>query len=113
MSSIRRLRGFINIREGRYYLSFSIGFPEKTAYAVSDNIMGPWEYKGVINEIAGNCNTNHHAIFQFKGQWYFLYHNGGLNTHGASYRRALCLDKLEYDKKGDIKRIQMTTEGIW
>ena len=104
---------WIHKHKGRYYLSFSIGFPEKTAYAVSDNIMGPWEYKGVINEIAGNCNTNHHAIFQFKGQWYFLYHNGGLNTHGASYRRALCLDKLEYDKKGDIKRIQMTTEGIW
>ena len=60
-----------------YYLSFSIEFPEKTAYAMSHTIHGPWQYKGVLNELAGNCNTNHHAIFKWKGGWYFLYHNGG------------------------------------
>lgn len=104
---------WIHKYKGKYYLSFSIGFPEKTAYAVSNSINGPWEYKGILNEIAGNSNTNHHAIFEFNGKWYFLYHTGAINTHGSGFHRSVCIDRLEYDKKGNMKRIQMTTEGIW
>ncbi len=104
---------WIHKRKGLYYLSFSVGFPEKTAYAVAKNINGPWEYKGIVNEIAGNCNTNHHSIFEFGGKWYFLYHNGAINTAGSSFRRSLCLEELRYDRKGNIEKIQMTTEGIW
>lgn len=96
-----------------YYLTFSIGFPEKTAYAMSKSINGPWEYKGILNEVAGNCNTNHHAIVKFKGEWYFIYHNGSINTAGSSYRRSVCADRLYYKKNGELKRIQMTSEGIW
>lgn len=96
-----------------YYLTFSIGFPEKTAYAMSKSINGPWEYKGILNEIAGHCNTNHHAIVEFKGEWYFIYHNGAINTAGSSFRRSVCVDRLYYKKNGELKRIQMTSEGIW
>ncbi len=96
-----------------YYLTFSVGFPEKTAYAMSKNINGPWEYKGILNEIAGNSNTNHHAIIEFKGNWYFIYHNGGINTAGSSYRRSLCIDRLYYKKNGELQRVQMTSEGLW
>ncbi len=96
-----------------YYLTFSIGFPEKTAYAMSKSINGPWEYKGILNEIAGHSNTNHHAIVKFKGEWYFIYHNGAINTHGSSFRRSVCVDRLYYKKNGELKRVQMTTEGIW
>jgi len=98
---------------GWYYLTFSVEFPEKTAYAMSRSINGPWEYKGVINEIAGNSNTNHHSIVFFKGHWYFIYHNGGINTHGSSYHRSLCIDRLYYKENGEIQLIDMTTEGIW
>ena len=45
---------------------------------MSENINGPWDYKGILNEIAGNSNTNHQAIIEFKGNWYFVYHNGEL-----------------------------------
>lgn len=99
-------------RKGWYYLSFSVGFPEKTAYAMSRNINGPWEYKGILNELAGGSNTNHHAIIEFKGDWYFIYHNGG-RPMGSGYRRALCIDRLYYKRNGEMKRIQMTTEGLW
>ena len=34
---------------------------------MSRSITGPWEYKGILNEIAGNSNTNHQAIIEFKG----------------------------------------------
>ena len=37
-----------------YYLSYASEFPEKICYAMSRSITGPWEYKGILNEIAGN-----------------------------------------------------------
>ena len=103
---------WIHKRNGWYYLSFASEFPEKICYAMSRSINGPWEYKGILNEIAGSSNTNHQAIIDFKGQWYFIYHNGSINPHGCGYRRAVCIDRLFYNEDGTIKRIQMTTEGI-
>jgi len=97
---------------GRYYLSYASGFPEKIAYAVADKIDGPYRYKGILNEIAGNSNTNHQAIVEFKGQWYFIYHNGGIQTDGGSYSRSVCIDRLHYNPDGSIKRIVMTSEGV-
>lgn len=95
-----------------YYLSFAQYFPEKIGYAMSRSINGPWEYKGILNEIAGNSNTNHQAIIQFKDKWYFIYHNGSIPPDGGSFRRSVCIDELHYNKDGSIKRIQMTTEGV-
>ncbi|SEA07063.1 Glycosyl hydrolases family 43 [Arachidicoccus rhizosphaerae] len=97
--------------KGKYYLSYSTGFPEKTAYAMADNIEGPYVYKGIINELAGNCNTNHHAILEFKGQWYFIYHNGGVEPDGGSFSRSVCSEFLNYNPDGTIQKIQMTTAG--
>lgn len=97
---------------GKYYLTYATEFPEKIAYAMADNIQGPWEYKGILNEIAGNSNTNHQGIVDFKGQWYFLYHNGGINTDGGSYSRSVCIDKMYYNADGTIRKIEMTTKGV-
>ena len=104
---------WIHKHKGTYYLTFSVGFPEKTAYATSKSINGPWTYQGILNEVAGHCNTNHHSIIQFKGKWYFIYHNGSLNISGSSFRRSLCIDRLYYKRGGKLKRVQMTSEGIW
>lgn len=95
-----------------YYLSYAYEFPEKIAYAMSKSITGPWEFKGILNEIAGNSNTNHQSIIDFKGQSYFIYHNGASIPHGGSFRRSVCVDKLYYNKDGTMKRIVMTSEGI-
>ncbi|QKJ62196.1 glycoside hydrolase family 43 protein [Flavobacterium sp. M31R6] len=95
-----------------YYLSYAYQFPEKIAYAMSKSINGPWEYKGILNEIAGNSNTNHQAIIDFKGKSYFIYHNGSIEPNGGSFRRSVCVDRLFYNKDGSMKRIIMTTEGI-
>jgi beta-xylosidase len=103
---------WIHKHNGWYYLSYASEFPEKTVYAMSRSINGPWEYKGILNELSGNCNTNHHAIVEFKGNWYFVYHNGGIQTQGGSFRRSLCVDRLFYNKDNTIKRVIMTTEGI-
>ena len=95
-----------------YYLSYAYQFPEKIAYAMSRNVNGPWEYKGILNEIAGNSNTNHQSIIEYKGKSYFIYHNGGIPTAGGSFRRSVCIDYLNYNNDGTLKRVQMTTEGV-
>lgn len=95
-----------------YYLSYAYDFPEKTAYAMSKSITGPWEYKGLLNEVSGNCNTNHQAIIDFKGKSYFVYHNGVIPTAGGSFRRSVCVDELFYNADGTIQRIVMTSEGV-
>ncbi|GAB2623073.1 glycoside hydrolase family 43 protein [Belliella aquatica] len=95
-----------------YYLTYAYQFPEKTAYAMSKSITGPWEYKGILNEVAGNSNTNHQAIIEFKGKDYFIYHNGSIPTDGGSFRRSVCIDYLYYNPDGTLKRMVMTTEGV-
>jgi beta-xylosidase len=103
---------WIHQRNGWYYLSYAYDFPEKTAYAMSKSINGPWVYKGIINELAGNSNTNHQAIIAFKGKNYFIYHNGALAADAGSFHRSVCIDYLYYNKDGTIKRVIMTTEGV-
>lgn len=103
---------WIHKHKGWYYLSYAYQFPEKTAYARSRSINGPWEYMGILNELAGNSNTNHQAIIQFKGKWYFIYHNGALQPHGGSFRRSVCIDELKHKRNGTIERIVMTSEGV-
>jgi len=103
---------WVHKKDGLYFLSFAIGFPERIAYAVSDKIDGPYTYKGIINEIAGNSNTNHQSIIEYKGKWYFIYHNGGMQTKGGSYSRSMCIDKLEFDENGLYKPILMTTTSV-
>jgi beta-xylosidase len=103
---------WVHKKDGIYFLSFAIGFPERIAFAVSDKPDVPYTYKGIINEIAGNSNTNHQSIIEYKGSWYFIYHNGGIQTDGGSYSRSICIDKLEFDEKGMYKPILMTTRGV-
>lgn len=95
-----------------YYLSYAYQFPEKIAYAMSRNITGPWVFKGILNEVAGNSNTNHQSIIDFKGKSYFIYHNGSIPNDGGSFRRSVCIDELHYNADGTMKRIIMTTEGL-
>jgi beta-xylosidase len=102
---------YVYKRNGWYYLLYGYSFPEKVAYAMSRSIDGPWEFKGIINEIAGNCKTNSPAILDFKGNTYFIYHNGGL-PEGGSHRRSVCIDYLYFNADGTIKKIIMTSEGV-
>ena len=95
---------------GKYYLIYASGWPEKIAYAVSDNIFGPYTPMGVISEIAGNSNTTHPAIVRFKDQWLFFSHNGGLSD-GGSYSRSVIAEPMSYDRDGHINFIPATPQG--
>ncbi|WP_200974507.1 glycoside hydrolase family 43 protein [Echinicola sp. 20G] len=103
---------WLHKKGNNYYLSYAYKFPEKTAYAMSKSVAGPWEFKGILNEVAGNSNTNHQAIIEYKGKDYFIYHNGSIPTDGGSFRRSVCVDYLYYNPDGTMKRIIMTSEGV-
>ncbi|MCB0638476.1 MAG: glycoside hydrolase family 43 protein [Lewinella sp.] len=103
---------WIHKRGDWYYLSYAYQFPEKTAYAMSRSIEGPWEYQGILNEIAGNTNTNHQAIIEYHDVPYFIYHTGGIQPFGGSFRRSVCIDRLYYNPDSTLQRVVMTSEGI-
>jgi beta-xylosidase len=100
-----------------YYLSYACVFPEKICYAISDSIHGPWKPLGILNEVAGNTETNHQSIIEFQGQGYFIYHTGALpprdgQPSGGRFRRSVSIDRLYYNDDGSLKRVIMTSEGI-
>ena len=54
----------------------------------------------------------HQAIIDFTDRSYFIYHNGGVQPGGGSFRRSVCIDGLNYNADGTIQRIVQTTEGV-
>jgi GH43 family beta-xylosidase len=105
---------WIHKRGDIYYLSYATGFPERIAYSMSKSLEGPWEPQGLLTEGAANSNTIHQAIIEFRGKWYFIYHNGMVQhpNIGGSYRRSTCIDYLYYNPDGTMKRVLQTKEGV-
>lgn len=101
----------IHKRNGWYYLSYGYEMPEKVAYSMSRNIEGPWMFKGILNDVPANCETNRPCIIDYNGKTCFFYHNGKLKD-GGSQRRSICVDQLYYNPDGTMKKIIMTDEGI-
>ena len=98
-------------RNNWYYISYGYQMPEKVAYVMGRDIQGPWMFKGILNELAGNCETNRPAIIEYGGKSYFFYHNGGLKD-GGTHRRSVCVDYLYYNDDDTMKRVVMTSEGV-
>ncbi|MBP2629636.1 MAG: arabinoxylan arabinofuranohydrolase [Firmicutes bacterium] len=111
----------------KYYYSYCINFSgthptDKPAgeigYMMSDSPMGPFTYTGHFlknpGAFFGVGGNNHHAVFQFKNQWYVAYHAQTLGkalgiTKGY---RSVHINKLEYDTNGQIKEVQGDMAGI-
>ena len=103
-------------RNGKFYLTYpwvrEKDGTECLAYAMSDNPMGPYEYKGLImKESKTGCWTNHHSIVEFNNQWYLFYHH---NDYSPSFdkNRSVCVDSLFFNADGTIQEVIPTLRGV-
>ncbi len=104
-------------KDGKFYLTYPYQFDrennghESLVYAMSDNPLGPYEYKGVIMAEHPDCWTNHHSIVEFQGQWYLFYHH---NDYSPDFdkNRSACIDKLFFNEDGTIRQVTPTLRGV-
>ena len=106
-----------NLPDGRirYYMFFAYDWREQMAYAYCDNLKdflnNVWTFGGVIMEPSATANTNHMAVFDFKGHTYFVYHDGSL-PHGSGYRKVACVEEFRVNEDGTIPYIKKTAVGL-
>ena len=89
--------------------------PEQICYSTAPKITGPWTYGGFITGPAKHGFTIHPSVIEFKGQWYFFYHDGSYaldGTPGGDCRRQVCVEYLYFNPDGSIKPITLTAEGV-
>lgn len=99
----------------RYYMFFAYDWREQMAYAYTDSLEdflnNEWTFGGVVMEPSATANTNHMAVFDFRGQSYFVYHDGSL-PHGSGFRRVACVEAFEVNEDGSIPYIKKTATGL-
>ena len=96
---------------GDYYLFYAYGWRERMAYSTTaDPMKGGWKLGKVLMEPTATSNTNHMAVFDFKGKTYFVYHNGSLPA-GNGYRRSACITELTFHEDGSVEPMLETASG--
>jgi beta-xylosidase len=107
-------------RGAHYYLAYASidedkQGDERIAYAMAPSVTGPWTYQGLITGETRNSYTIHPGIVEFKGQWYFFYHDALLtigDLKGADGRRAVAAEHLSFNADGTIRPVEQTDAGI-
>ena len=100
-------------RNGIYYLMYSQGkaidATYKIRYSTGKTPFGPWT-DGITSPILKTSDDSttygpgHHTVFNQNGQYYILYHR--IFPQKENYvLRQLCVDSLNFDNKGNIKKI--------
>ena len=94
-------------RNGIYYFHGRVG--KETHYWMADNPLPQYaEYKGLLAPYATDA-PNHASVIEFKGEWYFFYHRGDVNS-GTYHRRSACFEKMTFRKDGTIEPIVYTLD---
>ncbi len=97
---------------GPYYFFYAYDWREQMAYATIDDLMdGTFEEHKILMPPTATSNTNHMAVFDFKGKTYFVYHNGSVRG-GSGFRRTACITELHFNEDGSIQPIPETAIGI-
>ena len=104
---------------GKYYLSYPDNYIDANGkqynrmhYAMSDNPLGPYEFKGVfMEESPVGCWTNHHSFVEFKGEWYLFYHHNDFSPT-FDKNRSVRVDKVYFREDGTIIPVVPTWRGV-
>lgn len=107
------------IRDGKYYFMWSEGgwgLPNyKVAYGIADSPVGPFERIDVVLEQDGIIanGAGHNSVINIPNtdDWYIIYHRRPIEDAGRDARMT-CIDRMEFDADGKIKRVKMTNEGV-
>jgi beta-xylosidase len=110
---------FMFTRKGKYYFMWSeggwTGPNYSVAYAMSKSPTGPFERIGKILQQDSTVATGagHHSILQIPktDHYYIVYHRRPLNETDANHR-VTSIDLMSFDKKGFIKPVKITKEGV-
>jgi hypothetical protein len=105
---------FLFERNGVYYFTYPHveNKIERLEYAVGDNPMGPFQFKGVLmDESPTGCWTNHHSIVDYKGQWFLFYHHNDLSPN-FDKNRSIRADSLFFEPDGSIRKVVPTLRGV-
>ena len=89
--------------------------PEQMAYSYARNIEGPWTYGSLLTGPAKYGFTIHPSVNEFKGHWYFFYHDGSYMLNGepgGDCRRQVCVEYLYFNPDGTIQPVTLTREGV-
>lgn len=144
---------WMNKKHGKYYVSYHSHYDKpikpqnpddvnrrksRLDYGVSDNPLGPFEYKGILNyELGVNVNdgpriegqnyvpwrlyqSNHGGIVEYHGKEYLFYHTSALSSWrqdefkgpGTWTQRSVCIDEITYDEVGKVRPVQQTLSGV-
>ena len=105
---------FLFKRNGKYYYTFPWVEAEREtlAYCMSDNPLGPYEFKGKFMEQSETiCWTNHHSFIEFGGQWYLFYHHNDYSPY-FDKNRSVCIDYVNFNPDGTIAMVVPTLRGV-
>jgi arabinoxylan arabinofuranohydrolase len=119
---------YVFYRKGIYYFLWSEDDTRsenyRVRYGTSNSPTGPINIpkNNLIlqkDSTLGIYGTGHNSVLQIPGkdEWYIVYHrfnypNGIKMGNAAGYNREVCIDKLEFDEKGNIKAVKVSHKGI-
>jgi beta-xylosidase len=117
-------------RNGIYYFMARVESFPKTGYWMADNPLpspdnpdapdahiyndqdsGYASYQGLITTDEGHnvSAPSHMSAIEFKGEWYYFYHRGDVNS-GSTCRRSACFDKMNFNQDGTLQMIEYTLD---
>lgn len=107
------------IRKGKYYFLWSEGGwtndTYKVAYAITDNVAGPFERVGTFLDSEKDVATGagHNSVINVPGtdDWYIVYHRRPIPNKGRDHR-VTCIDRMYFNEDGTIQKVKMTFEGV-
>jgi arabinoxylan arabinofuranohydrolase len=109
---------FLHKKDGQYYLSYP-GMPgNHIHYIMADNpLLTDAKHCGVVLENpsldgknVNRGNNSHESIIEYNGQWYMFYHDRRISN--KTYKRNACVDLLEYNEDGTMKKVVVTRESV-
>ncbi len=110
---------FMFKRNGTYYFMWSEGNwtdgSYKVVYAMSDKATGPFRPIGTVLDSDEKIATGagHHSVIRLPQSdiWYIVYHRRPIPNEDRDHRVS-CMDKMEFNTDGTIKKIVMTFKGV-